>query len=336
MYHSSAKRKWQLITEIFTETKHSQISQAALFENFDRLLLLQRGGRCVYFGDIGKDAQVLIEYFAKHGAFCPPDANPAEWMLDAIGAGQAPRIGDRDWGDIWATSEELANVKAEISRLKDLRISEVGAAPPEDQKEYATPLSYQLVQVMKRTNLAFWRTPNYGFTRFFNHAAIALLSGLVYLNLDNSRASLQYKVFVIFQATVLPAIIIAQVEPMYQMSRLIFFRESSGKMYSQFAFALSIVVAEMPYSILCAVTFFVCLYYPPGLQTASDRAGYQFFIILICELFSVTLGQMIASLTPNPYIASLLNPFIIITFALFCGVVSLLSSHIFPLGTNVV
>ncbi|RAL63508.1 hypothetical protein DID88_003928 [Monilinia fructigena] len=84
---------------------------AALFENFDRLLLLQRGGRCVYFGDIGKDAHVLLDYFHKHGADCPPDANPAEWMLDAIGAGQAPRIGDRDWADIFADSPELANIK---------------------------------------------------------------------------------------------------------------------------------------------------------------------------------------------------------------------------------
>lgn len=48
---------------------------ASLFENFDRLLLLQRGGNCVYFGDIGKDAEVLLNYFHKHGAHCPPTAN---------------------------------------------------------------------------------------------------------------------------------------------------------------------------------------------------------------------------------------------------------------------
>jgi len=54
---------------------------AALFENFDRLLLLQRGGQTVYFGDIGKDACVLIDYLRRHGANCPPDANPAEYML---------------------------------------------------------------------------------------------------------------------------------------------------------------------------------------------------------------------------------------------------------------
>jgi len=101
---------------------------------------------------------------------------------------------------------------------------------------------------------------------------------------------------------------------------MIYYREASSKMYGQFAFASSLVVAELPYSILCAVGFFLPLYYMPGFQHASNRAGYQFLMVLITELFSVTMGQMVAAITPSPFIAALLNPFIIITFALFCGV----------------
>lgn len=293
---------------------------AALFENFDRLLLLQRGGRTVYFGDIGKDACVLLDYLRSHGAECPHDANPAEYMLDAIGAGQAQRVGDRDWADIFADSPELANIKDRISQMKTERLAEVGSSPPTDEKEYATPLMHQLKIVQRRTNLAFWRSPNYGFTRLFNHVIIALLTGLAYLNLDDSRTSLQYRVFVIFQVTVLPALILAQVEPKYALSRMIFYREESSKMYGQFAFASSLVVAEMPYSLLCAVGFFLPLYYMPGFSSESYKAGYQFFMVLITEFFSVTLGQMVAALTPSPFISALINPFIIITFALFCGV----------------
>jgi ABC-type multidrug transport system ATPase subunit/ABC-type multidrug transport system permease subunit len=293
---------------------------AALFENFDRLLLLQRGGQTVYFGDVGKDATVLLDYFRRYGAHCPPDANPAEWMLDAIGAGQAPRIGDQDWADIFADSPELVNIKDHISQMKTERLAEVGSHVKTDEREYATPLMHQLKVVQKRTNLAFWRSPNYGFTRLFNHVIIAILTGLAYLNLDDSRQSLQYRVFVIFQVTVLPALILAQVEPKYALSRMIFYREASSKMYGQFAFASSLVVAEMPYSILCAVGFFLPIYYMPGFQTTSSRAGYQFLMVLITELFSVTLGQMVAAITPSPFISALLNPFIIITFALFCGV----------------
>ncbi|KAF1994828.1 hypothetical protein P154DRAFT_526746 [Amniculicola lignicola CBS 123094] len=293
---------------------------SALFENFDRLLLLQRGGQCVYFGDIGKDAHVLLDYFHRHGADCPPKANPAEWMLDAIGAGSAARIGKRDWADIWNDSEELALVKSEIVGFKETRISEVGSAEPVDQKEFATPLWHQIKLVNRRMNLAFWRTPNYGFTRLFNHVIIALLTGLMYLNLDDSRSSLQYRVFIIFQVTVLPALILAQVEPKYAIARMIAYREQMAKAYRTFPFALSMVIAEMPYSILCAVGFFLPLYYIPGLNSSSSRAGYQFFVILITEVFSVTLGQLVAALTPSPFISALCNPFIILIFALFCGV----------------
>lgn len=45
----------------------------------DRLLLLQKGGETVYFGDIGKDCNVLTDYFARNGAPCPPDAN-RKWL----------------------------------------------------------------------------------------------------------------------------------------------------------------------------------------------------------------------------------------------------------------
>jgi len=80
------------------------------------------------------------------------------------------------------------------------------------------------------------------------------------------------------------------------------------------------VQAEMPYSFLCAICFFIPIYYLPGFNANSTRAGYQFFMVLITELFSVTLGQMIAALTPSSFISSLINPFIVIVFALFCGV----------------
>ncbi|KAJ5104762.1 hypothetical protein NUU61_002109 [Penicillium alfredii] len=295
---------------------------SALFENFDRLLLLQKGGECVYYGDIGLDSQILLDYFRRHGADCPADANPAEWMLDAIGAGQTRRIGDRDWGDIWRTSSELEQLQQKIIEIKADRAQAVRQNQDEAkiEKEYASPLWHQIKVVGRRTNLSFWRSRNYGFTRLFTHVVIALITGLAFLQLDDSRSSLQYRIFVIFNVTVLPAIILQQVEPRYDLSRLIFYRESASKTYGQFAFSLSMVIAELPYSILCAVCFFLPLYYIPGFQSASSRAGYQFFIVLVTEIFAVTLGQMISALTPNSFIASQLNPPIVIIFSLFCGV----------------
>ncbi|KAI1424678.1 ABC-2 type transporter [Xylaria sp. FL1777] len=293
---------------------------AALFENFDRLLLLQRGGRCVYFGDIGKDAHVLRNYLGRHGAVAGPSENIAEYMLEAIGAGSSARVGSQDWADIWAESPELANVKDRISQFKEARRKAAAEIDLSLQKEYASPLWHQIKTVVKRTNVSYWRSPNYLFTRVFNHIVIALLTGLTYLRLDDSRSSLQYKVFVMFQVTVLPALLLPQVELMFIIKRAIFFREQLSKMYSTFTFSLSMVLAELPYSILCSVLFFLPLYFIPGFQSEPSRAGYQYFMVLITELFAVSLGQVLAAISPSAFVSSQYDPFIVITFSLFCGV----------------
>jgi ATP-binding cassette, subfamily G (WHITE), member 2, SNQ2 len=105
-----------------------------LFESFDRLLLLEQGGETVYFGPIGHDSSVIREYFGCHGAKCPPNVNPAEFMLEAIGAGVTPRIGDRDWNDIWLESREFQEVLREIAQIKEEALSN----PEPDRKKQST------------------------------------------------------------------------------------------------------------------------------------------------------------------------------------------------------
>lgn len=39
-------------------------------------------------------------------------------MLDAIGAGLAPRVGDTDWADIWSQSPEYKQMRQEIEEIK--------------------------------------------------------------------------------------------------------------------------------------------------------------------------------------------------------------------------
>jgi ATP-binding cassette, subfamily G (WHITE), member 2, SNQ2 len=73
---------------------------AVLFEQFDRLLLLQKGGKTVYFGDTGVGSKTLINYFEKNrGSSCSPEANPAEYILEQIGAG-ATSSAAHDWHDV--------------------------------------------------------------------------------------------------------------------------------------------------------------------------------------------------------------------------------------------
>jgi len=50
---------------------------AILFQEFDRLLFLAKGGKTVYFGEIGKNSKTLLDYFEGNGARkCDDEENP--------------------------------------------------------------------------------------------------------------------------------------------------------------------------------------------------------------------------------------------------------------------
>ncbi|KAI0323043.1 ABC-2 type transporter-domain-containing protein [Amylostereum chailletii] len=293
-----------------------------LFESFDRLLLLERGGHTVYFGDIGADSQVLRDYFSRNGATCPSNVNPAEYMLDAIGAGISPRVGDRDWKDIWLDSPECRLVRDQIDDLKKRGLSR----PVEELKQsstYATSFLYQLRIVVKRTATALWRSPDYVFTRVFVHLFISLFVSLPFLQLGNSVRDLQYRVFSIFWITILPAILMGQIEPMFLFNRRVFIREASSRIYAPEVFAISQLLGEMPYSTICAIIYWVLLVYPQHFGQGAaglNGTGFQLLVILFTEYFGVTLGQVIASVTPTVQVAVLFNPFIMVVLSTFCGV----------------
>ncbi|ORY72886.1 pleiotropic drug resistance ABC transporter [Leucosporidium creatinivorum] len=293
---------------------------ALLFENFDRLLLLKAGGRCCYFGDIGKDSHVLREYLARNGAHCPPTANPAEYMLEAIGAGSSRQVGKTDWADLWLESPEFEKVKQQITELDEegLRMDESTDASL--RNAYATPFFTQLAIGSTRALKSFWRSPDYGFTRLYNHISTAVCLAIIYPNLDNSVTGLQYKLYAQFYLVVIPALMMAQVQPMFYDQRTIFHREASSKMYSSPVFGLAQVIAEVPYSILCSIVFFLLFYYPIGFNTDSNRAGFAFIMIFLLEMFSITTGQAFAALMPTAYAAEMCNPCLLIIYSVFCGV----------------
>ncbi|KAF9236851.1 ABC-2 type transporter-domain-containing protein [Melanogaster broomeanus] len=293
-----------------------------LFESFDRLLLLESGGETVYFGEIGKDSQVIREYFARHSAYCPPTMNPAEYMLEAIGAGLAPRVGPRDWKDIWLDSPECERVRGEINELKSQGL-EVPVTAEKQTRTYATSFFYQLCTVVKRNNIALWRSPDYVFSRLFVHAFFSLFVSLSFLQLGNSVRDLQYRVFGIFWLVVLPAIIMSQLEPLFIFNRRVFIRESSSRIYSPYVFAIAQLLGEVPYSILCAVVYWALMVYPMGFgkgDTGINGTGFQLLIVIFMELFGVSIGQLVASISPSIQIAALFNPFIGMILTIFCGV----------------
>ena len=131
-----------------------------LFQEFDRLLFLAAGGRTVYFGDIGSDSENLIGYLTTKGAEpCPPDANPAEWMLEVV-TRPKDAAAPLDWPEIWRKSTTYQAVQDELAKI-------CAAAPRQNSEslstssEFAMPLWDQIRHTTVRVFQQYWRTPEY-------------------------------------------------------------------------------------------------------------------------------------------------------------------------------
>ncbi|KAJ1797698.1 ATP-binding cassette transporter snq2 [Coemansia sp. RSA 2399] len=291
---------------------------ALLFEQFDRLLLLVRGGHTVYFGDLGPDAQTLIQYYERSGAAkCPPTANPAEYILDVVGN----KSSGIDWPQVWANSEEKRSTMAEIERIDQLKIEHgAGQHNDDDDNVFARSYTYQTKLVTRRMFIMYWRNIEYNVTRIALQIICALVVGFTFYNLNDGAKDLQNKVMAIFECAILSILVINQVQPEFLRQRQYYGRETSTNQYGWRAFAVAIIVTEWPFAILSNTIFFAAFYWTVGLNGITDRIGYFYFTYIILGIFSLTLGQAIASFAPNDIIAAMFNPIFTAMIILFCGV----------------
>ena len=137
---------------------------AMLFQRFNRLLLLSKG-RTIYFGDVGKNSHILVDYFTRNGASpLPQGANPAEYMLEVIGAAPGAHT-DIDWPEVWQNSPERSSVQAELENLASLQKSTTAHDEPSTHGEFAASRKEQFLQVTKRVFQQYWRSPSYIYSK---------------------------------------------------------------------------------------------------------------------------------------------------------------------------
>ncbi|KAI7975652.1 hypothetical protein EIK77_004007 [Talaromyces pinophilus] len=331
-----SQTSWSILNLLEKLTKNGQAilctihqPSAMLFQRFDRLLFLAKGGRTVYFGDIGKSSQTLIEYFVKNGAQpCPSDANPAEWMLDVIGAAPGSRS-DIDWPAVWRESSELKAVHAELERMKvDICQKASGASGDgSDYHEFASPLSTQFLEVQKRVFQQYWRTPSYIYSKLLLCIAPALFIGFSFYKAPNSRQGLQNQMFSIFELMTIIPQLVQQIMPLFVTQRDLFeVRERPGKTYSWIPFLMSNIVAELAWGALCAVIVYVCWYYPVGLwqnaeptDTVHERGFLAFLLLLMFMLFTSTFSHMIIAGISVADTAGNIGNLLFMFNLIFCG-----------------
>ncbi|KAI5955256.1 CDR3 [Candida jiufengensis] len=301
-----------------------------LLEEFDRLLFLRAGGETVYFGEFGYNCKTLINYFERNGApKCPPNANPAEWMLHVIGAAPGSQA-NQDYFEVWRNSKEYKLVQEELHRLEYDHQGEktVYDDEPDSKHSYASPIWTQYYYVLKRLFQQYWRTPSYIYSKFAMAILCSLFNGFTFYKSKNTMQGLQNQMLSIFMLFVIITTIAQQYVPMFVSQRDLYeAKERPAKTFSWLAFILAQITAEIPYQIVAAALSFFSWYYPVGMYRNAGhdlhaRGALMWLSMTLLFIYSSTLAQMCISF--NQLADNAANGIsVLITICMtFCGVIA--------------
>ncbi|KAG7394267.1 hypothetical protein PHYBOEH_005422 [Phytophthora boehmeriae] len=292
----------------------------SIFELFDGLLLLQKGGYAAYFGDLGVDSVTMLEYFASIPGTeeIRPQYNPATYMLEVIGAGIGRDV--KDYSIEYANSELYAR-----NRERTLQLCEVSEEfvrhSTLNYRPIATGFWNQLAELTKKQRLTYWRNPQYNFMRVFLFPIFAIIFGTTFYQLSadsvkriNSHIGLIYNSMDFIGVTNLMTVL-----EVTCAERAVFYRERMSNYYGPLPYSLSLFFSEIPYLIVVIILFVTIEYWLVGW---SDNVGDFFFFLFVFYLYTSActyIGQWMSALMPNEKVANVAVGAISCLLNLFSG-----------------
>ncbi|KAK4704462.1 hypothetical protein P7C70_g1739, partial [Phenoliferia sp. Uapishka_3] len=307
---------------------------AESFSVFDNVLLLQRGGKQVFFGP-REDAVPFFDS-EKAGAY----SNPADFLLDAAGAGMED-VPDEELNDLDAIDSLTKRWKMSSQFLKlHTRILELASAESTTStRTSSATILRQCIELTKRVSRNYNRDLSYSYTKLFTAIVVSLIIGLSFLQLGNTVVSMQNRLFSVFLILFVPPglCILAQLQgtsslkpffavfmnlgifKMVKLRGLWHARERPNKTYGRTAFATSLLLSEVPYSALCGSLFFCIWYFLVGFPLVSSTIAYAFVMVQLFFLFQVTWAMWITALAPSLGVIANLLPFFLVSMEAFNG-----------------
>ncbi|CAN1807333.1 ABC transporter G family member 40 [Linum perenne] len=271
-----------------------------IFEAFDELLLLKRGGQEIYVGPLGRHSAHLVKYFEEiDGVSKIKDGyNPATWMLEVTTTAQEIAMGV-DFTEIYKKSDLYRRNKALI---KDLSKAAPGTKELYFATKYSESFLTQCQACLWKQHWSYWRNPPYTAVRFWFTTFIGLMFGTIFWDLGG-RVSRQQDLFNALGSLFASVMFIgaqnaSAVQPVVAIERTVFYRERAAGMYSALPYAYAQVLIELPYVFIQTVMF--------GLVTYA-MIGFDFY------------GMMTVAVTPNYHIAAIISSFFYSFWNLFCG-----------------
>ncbi|KAK4275171.1 hypothetical protein QN277_018300 [Acacia crassicarpa] len=296
-----------------------------IFEAFDELLLMKRGGRVIYGGKLGQQSQIMIDYFQRINGVppIPSGYNPATWVLEVTTPAAEERLGV-DFANIYRNSEQYRTVEQSIMEFSR---PPPGSEPLEFESMYSQNLMTQLLLNLRKQNLVYWRSPQYNAVRLLFTTISALIFGTVFWNVG-SRKSTTQDLMVSMGALYAACLFLgvnnaSSVQPIVSIERTVFYREKAAGMYSPIAYAAAQGLVEIPYILVQTLLYGLITYFMIGFEiTAGKFFLYLVFMFLTFTYFTF-YGMMAVGLTPSQHLSAVIS-------SAFYSLWNLLSGFLIP------
>jgi len=265
---------------------------STIFDMFDDLLLLKKGGQTVFQGDLGPCSSNLISYFESMG--CKPMSrgeNPASWMLNVLNDGLMEKGEDGedqplDFAKAWNDSSNCEEIASQVAKATE--------AQDETKKitfsgKYAVKWWLRDRFMSKRLVLIYWRSPMYNLTRLFLGSLLAVLLGSIFIPQRSASvfneaqmSSLLSTIYISF--ITMGQLSITSIMPIMGSIRDMYYRHKASGMLGPRSLGIALEMAEWRFIILTSTLFCLifigCIGFDPSLS-----AGWKMFLGFIIWCF---------------------------------------------------
>ncbi|KAG5072726.1 hypothetical protein JHK86_007937 [Glycine max] len=294
-----------------------------IFEAFDELLLMKRGGQVIYAGPLGHHSQKLIEYFESIAGVqkIKDGYNPATWMLEVSTPSIEAHLGI-DFAEIY-TNSTLYQRNQEL--IKELSTPPQGSSDLRFPTKYSQSFFVQCKACFWKQYWSYWRNPSYNAVRLFFTIAIGIMFGLIFWN-KAKNIKKQQDLFDLLGAMYAAVMFLGTsntmgVQPIVDIERTVLYRERAAGMYSTLTYAISQVAIEAIYSATQTTIFSVIIYSMMGFEWTARKFLSFYYFMLMCLIYYTLYGMMIVAVTPSFQIAAVCNSFFLTIWNTFCGFV---------------
>jgi ABC-type multidrug transport system permease subunit len=308
---------------------------------FDNLLVLSQG-RTIYSGETANATQ----YLARLGHHCPPNFNPADFIIDTIT--MHPNLGEdisapeatRGHGKsrIYKWPKEITEENASLNNTQHHSTDDEEEEQSHEnnitdertkrylKKQYASGFFTQLLVLSQRTFLNTLRNPYLLRAQYILTIALSILLGFIFQNLDYDLAGIQGRAGCLFFLMCLLSFSCMSSLDTFFHERALFVRERAQGMYRTSTYFISKTLCDIvPLRVIPPIIMGTVTYWMVGHPQSDPQFEHYLWNIGVLVLISVVACSMclaIGSSLPSMGVSNLVAILGMLFFMLFGGLLA--------------